>query len=368
MKILWLTWKDIQHPLAGGAEVVASELGKRLVAAGHELIFVTGGFANCQSDIIHPDGYRIIRTGNRYTVYPLAFRTIRDFGLDTWADLVVEEVNTMPFLSHWYLKQRRVLFVHMLTRKIWFHEMFFPLNVIGYSFAEPLFLRLLRKHRVITVSESTRRDLQRFGFNTNAINIISEGLHVKPLTNLAAIQKFARPTMLSLGAMRSMKRTLHQLQAFELAKQDMPDLQLKIAGQAEGRYAQKILKLIKASPFTNDIEYLGRVSTHQKEELMQRSHVIVVTSVKEGWGLIVTEAASQGTPAVVYDVDGLRDSVRHNQTGLVTAQNPASLARAVIDLLTDPPRYEQLRHNAWSWSKTITFDKAFKDFQEAVLI
>jgi len=40
--------------------------------------------------------------------------------------------------------------------------------------------------------------------------------------------------------------------------------------------------------------------------LLQKSHVLAVTSVKEGWGLVVTEANPQGTPAVVYNVDGLR--------------------------------------------------------------
>ena len=44
MKILWLTWKDREHPLAGGAEVVNEELAKRLVADGHEVTFVVGGF------------------------------------------------------------------------------------------------------------------------------------------------------------------------------------------------------------------------------------------------------------------------------------------------------------------------------------
>ncbi len=44
MKILWLTWKDIKHPLAGGAEVVNEELAKRLAKDGHEVLFLVGGF------------------------------------------------------------------------------------------------------------------------------------------------------------------------------------------------------------------------------------------------------------------------------------------------------------------------------------
>jgi glycosyltransferase involved in cell wall biosynthesis len=96
---------------------------------------------------------------------------------------------------------------------------------------------------------------------------------------------------------------------------------------------------------------------------MRRSHLIVVTSVKEGWGLIVSEAASQGTPAVVYDVDGLRDSVRHQETGLVVAAQPTALAAAAAELLTDDPTYSRLQTAGWEWSKSLTFDQSYRDFK-----
>jgi len=44
MNLLWLTWKDKKNPLAGGAEAVNEELAKRLVANGHQVIFLVRGF------------------------------------------------------------------------------------------------------------------------------------------------------------------------------------------------------------------------------------------------------------------------------------------------------------------------------------
>jgi glycosyltransferase involved in cell wall biosynthesis len=164
-----------------------------------------------------------------------------------------------------------------------------------------------------------------------------------------------------------MKRTLDQIRAFELAKAEMPDLQLKIAGGVGGKYGKKVLEAIKNSPYADDIEYLGRISTTQKLELLQRSHLITVTSVKEGWGLIVTEAASQGTPAAVYNVDGLRDSVQHGKTGTVCAKNtPAHLARSIVELLSDTSKYRQFQKNAWEWSKQINFETSYEQFSKAV--
>lgn len=164
-----------------------------------------------------------------------------------------------------------------------------------------------------------------------------------------------------------MKRPDHQLQAFELAKQKIPGLKLKIAGAGQGGYYQKIMKLIKNSPYRKDIEYLGRIGSDAKIELLQKSHLILVTSVKEGWGLIVTEAASQGTPAVVYNVDGLRDSVRNNETGLIAKKNtPEYLAKKIVELAKNKKKYARLRRAAWEWSKKINFANCYQQFLEVV--
>jgi glycosyltransferase involved in cell wall biosynthesis len=94
---------------------------------------------------------------------------------------------------------------------------------------------------------------------------------------------------------------------------------------------------------------------------------VLVTSVKEGWCLVVTECASQGTPAVVYDTDGLRDSVKAGVTGLIASENtPAGLSASINQLLSDPERYEDLRRAGWEWSKTMTFDHSYQDFKRAL--
>ena len=139
-------------------------------------------------------------------------------------------------------------------------------------------------------------------------------------------------------------------------------MQLQLAGDDSGSYAESVLAYIAKSPHAADIKCLGRVSNEQKIELMRRSHVITVTSVKEGWGLIVTEAASQGTPAVVYDADGLRDSVKQGQTGTITVPNPPALAGGIVAMFKDKARYETIRVEAWRWSTTMTFDHCYEDF------
>lgn len=366
VRILWLTWKDVEHPLAGGAETVSSEIGRRFARDGHEVTFVTSAPSGRGGrEVLERDGYRVVRAGGRLGVYWQAFRYVRRH-LRGWPDVVIEEINTIPFFSRFYLGSRkRVLLFYMLCRRIWFYQLPPPLSWIGFL-VEPLYLRLLRGDPTIALSDSTRNDLIRHGFAPQDVSIMPAAIQLEPLASLEAATKYERPTVVSLGNIRPMKRTLEQVRAFELARDAGVDLQLKVAGAASGRYGQQVLDAISRSRYHDDIEVLGRVTEEAKTDLLRRSHLILVTSVKEGWGLIVTEAASQGTPAVVYDVDGLRDSVRSGETGVVTACDPGALAEGVAAALVDHETYERLRRAAWEWSRELTFEHAYEIFAARV--
>lgn len=368
VKILWISWKDRWHPQWGGAEVLTHELRKRLSAEGHGVTLLTSRYAGAAKHETR-DGMHIIRVGRSRYSHP--FRAIMHYNLHLRGkfDLVVEEINAAPYFSVLTEpKAKRFVFYHHLEREVWLHEAPPPLNVFGYFVFEPLATRLLGRSGapLITVSDSTRQELHHYGFTPDRAHIISEGIELQPMPALDMTRKYARPTVLSLGGIRAMKRTLDQIQAFEIAKKWLPELQLKIAGDASGPYGQYVLNYIAASPYAADIEYLGRISQDEKVRLMRSCHVITVSSVKEGWGLIVTEAASQGTPAVVYNVPGLRDSVLHNQTGLVTSEHPAAMAAGIARLLGNRATYQKLRHGAWQWSKRITFDQSYLDLKKAI--
>jgi len=363
MKILWFTWKDKKNPLAGGAEVVNEEIAKRLSQNGHEVIFLVGGFVgDSQKETLN--GYEIIRVGNRLSCYFEAYKYFKN-NLKNWPDIIIEEINTIPYFTQLYSKQKRFLFVHQLCREIWFYQMIFPFSLIGYLL-EPIYLWCLRKNRVITISNSSKTDLIKYGFESKNISIISEGIEMKPITDLRLIKKYENPTILSLGQIRPMKQTLDQIKAYEIAKKQILNLKMIIAGSAKGKYGVKVLNYISKSRYKNDINYLGLVSLDDKIKLMQQSHVILVTSVKEGWGLIVTEANSQGTPAIVYDADGLRDSVIDGVTGLISKNNHRDLTNMIIKFLKDPKQYDKIQLEAYEISKQINFEKCYEDFTRTI--
>jgi glycosyltransferase involved in cell wall biosynthesis len=364
VRIVWFSWKDRGHPLAGGAEVVADQLATRLAKAGHQVTLITAGFPGAQLELSR-GGYRIIRVGGRYTSYWQAWRYYHDH-LRGATDLVIDECNTMPFFAAWYAQAPTVLLFHMLCRQIWFYEFPFPLSLIGFL-AEPVYLRLLKRGPVITVSDSTRRDLTRHGFRSDTITIIPEAVELPPVRGIAAVTKAAHPTLLILGSIRPMKRTLDAVKAFELARDHNAKLRLTLAGNADHPYGRRVLEYIKASRHASAITYAGAVPSAQKLQLLRRAHALLVTSVKEGWGLIVTEAAGQGTPAIAYNADGLRDSIQDGVTGLLTAQNtPEAMAAAIADLLHDKTRYTKLQRAAHAAARKLTFDRTYLAFKRAL--
>jgi glycosyltransferase involved in cell wall biosynthesis len=365
MKILWLSWKDISNPKSGGAELVMHELSKRLVTDGHEVTVLTVLYpgASDEEDI---DGIHIIRVSKNRYIHPLIASIYYIRHMRNQYDIVIDVVNTAPYMSPFYRgRAKSFLFYHQLARQIWFYEAPFPINLVGYALLEPIATALLGMTGTITItiSKSTKRDLMRFGFKEKNIHIISEGITPQPVADLSNAKKYKDPTVLIFGAARSMKRALDQIQAFELAKADISKLKLVVAGDMSGPYGKKVQTYIDNSKYANAIECLGRVSESEKIKVMQKSHVLLAASVKEGWCLVVSEAAGQGTPAVVYDVDGLRDSVKNDKTGVVCEKNPSDLAQGIVKILGDSNFYQKAQREGWAWSKQLTFDRSYSDFK-----
>lgn len=362
MKILWFTWKDTTHPLSGGAEALNEQVATELAQQGHTIQFVVGGYKEC-APFESRDGFTVTRLGNRYSVYLHAFWYYQK-NLQGWADVVIEEINTIPFMTQWYVKEKRVLLFYQLCREIWFYQIHPLLGAIGYIF-EPIYLWLMRNNMVLTESESTATDLLHYGFKRKNIKvfpvIIDQSEKERELP-----RKEEKFTLLSLGSVRPMKRTLNQVQAFEIAKRDVPNLVMHLAGNTTGAYGKQVLAHIDKSPYKSDIHVHGKVNKDTKKHLMRISHLLLVTSVKEGWGLVVTEAGLQGTPAIVYDVDGLRDSVEDGRTGLIVKPTPEEMAKAIVKIHRHPDLYHSLQKHTITKSETYTVDSCINTFLEAI--
>jgi glycosyltransferase involved in cell wall biosynthesis/O-antigen/teichoic acid export membrane protein len=319
LRILVCNWRDLAHPHAGGAEVYTHRVARAWVDAGHEVTWFTAAVAGRPSmDTV--DGIRIIRRGGRHAVYRQARLFWERQGRGRF-DLVVDEVNTRPFgAQRWARGTPAVALVHQLAREVWFHELSWPVAAVGRFLLEPRWLRQLRAVPVMTVSASSRRSLVRAGVDD--VTVVPEG--IDPVEMPDVIRE-AAPTVVFVGRLAPNKRPDHAVEAFRLLQARIPQARLWMVGTGPMEE-----HLRRVAP--DGVEMLGRLPEEEKRRRLARAHCLVATSAREGWGLTVTEAAQVGTPAIAYDVDGLRDSVTASG-GVLVAAAPRALADALAERL-----------------------------------
>jgi glycosyltransferase involved in cell wall biosynthesis len=297
------------------------------------------------------DGVRIVRAGRQWTVHWRAFRRYRR-SVRSDFDVVIDEVNTMPFFSPLWAGIPVFMLIFQLAREVWWYESPFPLNIVGYAI-EPVYLLSYRHTPVLTISRSTEQDLKKLGFK-GPITTIPIGIES---VASAARQKSGTPTFLYVGRLAPSKRIAHMLQALGQFREATGTGTLWLVGTGSERYQRSLAQLARQLGIEKSVVFWGSVPSLEKHRLMGEAHALLMTSVREGWGLVVTEANACGTPAIVYDVPGLRDSVRAGQTGLVVPPRPASLSDAMIQMTSDPVLYDRLAGQSRRWSDTFSFDE-----------
>jgi len=354
MRVLILNLRDVKNPNAGGAEIFTHEVAKRWSIAGNEVTLLTAGFEDAKKRE-NIDGVEVIRLGNTFSVYWLAKKYYKKH-LEGKYGIVIDEYTYRPFITPEFVKEPIVFLVHELAREKYFYELPPPLSHICCYILEPKWLKNYVEVPTITVSNSTKQDLLEIGFKK--IYIVPEGINFKPLDEIPEKEK--EPTLLFIGLLKKANLADHAIEAFRFIKKELPTAKLWIVGR--GAQFEKLKKAAKHLSVT----FFGYVNEEKKLELMSKAHVILVPAVREGWGLVVTEANACGTPAIGYNVHGLRDSIRDKETGLLTENNPDALAEAIITFFKDEKLRQKLTENALEWSKSFSWDRTAKEFMKVI--
>ena len=148
----------------------------------------------------------------------------------------------------------------------------------------------------------------------------------------------------------------------ELLIRDDNSIQLWVVGKFESKnYEKRLKRLINEFKVKKNCTFFGYVDEEKKAELLQRAWVMAHPSAREGWGLNVIEANSAGTPVVGYNVQGLRDSIIDNKTGLLVETDAISLADGVEKVLEDKKLLSKFSTEAKKWSKTFSWEKSGRE-------
>lgn len=373
--ILSLSWRDITSPNAGGAEVHTHEMLRRADKSKFRIYHLsTRTEGQLESEII--DGVIYLRHGNVSTVI---FAAVRFYLLNRQnIDFVIDQCNTHRFFTPlWVKSKKRIFYIHQLTKEIWDYSAKFPLSKIGKAFEE-WFLWLNRHDPVITVSESTKDELVERGYDKNKIKIIHNGISFKPWTPQQWCTKEEVPTFIYAGRYSPYKGIDVAIEALACVKRKYPYARLWIIGKKDQEYVHKnLISICKTRHLiwedavdnnpSGDIVSWGYVSENKKLELLSRSWALLFPSVREGWGIPITEAGCVGTPCIAFDSPGIRDAIDNGNAGyLCTERTIEGLATQMCLAISNKELLNEKREKAFCFSSQFQWDGIGKEFEQFI--
>jgi glycosyltransferase involved in cell wall biosynthesis len=366
---------DCLYPYTvGGAERWYRNLAERVAASGHEVTYLTLRQWSADDDPRIPDvrvvpvaaGSDLYANGRRRISPPLRFgqgvlRHLRRYGDDY--DLV--HTASFPYFSVLAARaaQRRRRFCLFVDwHEVWSHEYWDEyLGHFGGSVGWQVQRRCARvPHTAFCFSRLHERRLRELGFSGAAY--LLEGEYAG---TVAAEPAPAEPFVLFAGRHIPEKRVLALVQAMPLVREHVPDLRARIYG--DGPERQDALALVSELDLMDVVEAPGFVTGEAVEEALRNALCLILPSRREGYGLVVVEAAARGTPSVVTAGadNAATELVSDGENGFVAATaSPADLADSIARVAEGG---DGLRRSTLAWFRRNERRLSFEASLETVL-
>lgn len=202
----------------------------------------------------------------------------------------------------------------------------------------------------ITVSESLREELERRGVNPSRIHVIRNGIDVQRYSrgDRSSIRRSlgldAHQSLIgTIALLRPRKGMEYLLQAMGIVAKRMPEARCVIVGDAaDADYGNSLLALREELGIAHSVQFVP--FRDDIPNLLSAMDIFVLPSLfGEGLPLVILEAMAAAKPVITTRVEGNREAVIENETGLfVPPRDPEALARAAIELISNPIRREAM--------------------------
>jgi glycosyltransferase involved in cell wall biosynthesis len=346
--VVFMSWRDTRHPEGGGAEKYLEMVASGLVELGATVtIFCAAHPAAPPDEIVA--GIRFVRRGGRFTVYPRGMLALLRGSLGS-PDVIVDVQNGLPFWSRLVTRTPVVVLVHHVHREQWPVAIPAPLSSVGWWLERRAAPLVYRGCQYVAVSQATRRELRGLGVTGRRIAIVHNG-SARPAPSLSG--KAANPTLAVVGRLVPHKQVEQAIDTALALREEFPGLTLHVVGA--GWWEGVLHEYARTRDAHGTVVFDGHVDERRKEQIYERSWLLLLPSLKEGWGLVIPEAGMHRTPAIAYRAaGGTQESVLHDRSGLLVDDQP-ELLQATRRVLADRALRERLgagaleRCTAFSW-------------------
>ncbi len=246
----------------------------------------------------------------------------------------------MALASHWSYETPLVLSEH----GIYLRERYFSYSPDKYSFAVRSLMLRFYKHlawagyqiagSIAPVCEYNRRWQEANGAAPERIQTIYNGVDTNHFTVATAEPEV--PTLVWMGRIGPLKDVETLIEAFALVRHEIPSARLRMYGgvsEENQAYFARCVALRDRLGLEGCATFEGQ--TDSVVEAYHSGHVVLLTSISEGFPYSLIEAMASGMATVATDVGGVAEA--SGDAGLIVPpQSPKRTADACIRLLSDP--------------------------------
>lgn len=354
-RILILQRKDIANPYSGGGVRVLHKIAKKLVEYGNDVTWISGNFkGGSKSDII--DGISIIRLQSGIALFfCLIFNHFNKLRHDF--DLVIEAMTPIPFFTTIFMKNLKIIAViyHLANNAIFMageNNLSFLIN-IPIRVLERLIPIFYKNTPILTFSSTAKCELIDYGINENNIFLAQEGIKLNKYRPIK--QKSSYPHIIHVGRIVKYKGIQYIMKSLPTIKKEIPNIKFSIVGT--GPYKSKLQKLVKELGLADNVIFHGYVSEIKKMELLSEAHLLIMTSIKEGWATPVIEANACGTIAIGFNNPGIKETIVNGETGFLVPHGDINqLTFYCLKLLRNNVLLKKMEFKAITWAHKFNID------------
>ena len=332
---------DLFHPqTVGGAERWYGNVARRLAAAGHDVTYLTMRHWDA-ADAPDIPGVRVVAVARRMPVYSRGRRRILPpltFGLGVLWHLIrrgrrydVVHTASFPYFSllaaavvRPFAGYRVMVDWHELWSAGYWREYLGPLG--GWLGWEVQRLCLRVPQHAFCFARLVEGRLATEGVN-GGVTLLEGQFEGEP----AAAPLPAEPVVVFAGRHIAEKNPVAVVHAVAKARETIPDLRGAIYG--DGPERPNVLAAIAEHSLEGVVDAPGFVDEDVIEDALARALCLVLPSRREGYGLVVVETLSKGTPVVLVrgEDNASTEFVTEGENGFIAPSTSAGdLAAAVV--------------------------------------
>lgn len=347
MKIALVSPYDYVHP--GGVNNHVSHLAAGFGKLGHDVTVI----APVARDKAVPAGVKVVsrsittvRTGGanaRVCLSPRASSRIKELLEQERFDIVHLHNPLTPVTCVSFLRHRDAAPGTAIVATL--HEYRADKNPF-FTLGDPVIHRWIRRlDGRIAVSEPAR-EFNRTYF-PGTYEIIPNGIDVERFgrADLSPLERLTddRPNVLFVGRLEYRKGFKYLLRAWPWVREVVPDARLLVVGAYNKRQKRRFVVYARNRSIRG-VRFVGPTSDADLPRYYRSADVFCAPSAGfESFGIVLLEGMAAGVPVVASDIPGYRSVLDDGVQGvLVEPRHPQALAKALIDLLRDPVRREQM--------------------------